>query len=100
MIEGYRARKVEPGDFEAFDLILALDHEHLQHLRRMAPDGARAEVALFLPYAGHPTVSEVPDPYYGEAHHFEYVLDLIESGVKPLVETLQQKLASTTYTVG
>jgi len=92
MIEGLRARKVEVGDFDAFDFIFALDNEHLQHLRRMCPAGAKAEVALFLEYAGVERASEVPDPYYGETHHFEYVLDLIESGVKPLVDKLQQQL--------
>ncbi len=92
MIEGLRARKIAPGDFDEFDLILALDHEHLNYLRRAKPEGARAEVALFLAYAGVESASDVPDPYYGDAHHFEYVLDLIESGVKPLMDKLQQQI--------
>lgn len=92
LIDGLRARKVEVGDFHEFDLILALDHTHLQALRRGAPKDGKAEVALFLEYSGGTRENEVPDPYYGNTEDFEYVLDLIESGVTPLIDKLQQHL--------
>lgn len=91
-IDGLRARQIAPDDFNEFDLILALDYEHLQHLRRMAPNGAKAHTDLFLEYSGGTREKEVPDPYYGDQHHFEYVLDLIEAGSKPLIEKFQQQL--------
>lgn len=90
-LEGLRARKISAADFNTFDLILALDTSHLRELNHMQPKGSKAQVALFLDYAGAGDVSEVPDPYYGDAKHFEYVLDLIESGVKPLLDKLQQQ---------
>jgi protein-tyrosine phosphatase len=91
MIDGLRARKLEPGDFYEFDLILACDYEHMQHIHRMAPKDATAEVALFLEYTGATKEKEVPDPYYSDNHHFEYVLDLIEAGVEPLIQKLQHR---------
>lgn len=91
-IDGLRARKVEPGDFYEFDLILGLDFEHVQHLRRIAPENAKAKTELFLEYAGNTREKEVPDPYYSDQQHFEYVLDLIESGVDPLLKKLQLEL--------
>ena len=92
LIEGLRARKIAPGDFHEFDLILALDFEHLQHLRRLEPKDATALTRLFLEYAGSAREKEVPDPYYSDTQHFEYVLDLIESGVEPLVEKLKMEI--------
>lgn len=92
LIDGLRSRKIGPNDFNEFDLILALDYSHLTHLRRMAPADAKAHTALFLEYAGHARETEVPDPYYHDHSHFEYVLDLIESGVEPLIEKLQTEL--------
>jgi protein-tyrosine phosphatase len=92
LIDGLKARKVAPGDFYDFDLILALDYKHLQFLRRMSPDNPKAQTELFLEFAGSLREKEVPDPYYGDHHHFEYVLDLIDSGVKPLLEKIQQQL--------
>lgn len=88
-IEGLRARKIAADDFNEFNLILALDHEHLRHLQHIAPTDAIARTELFLEYAGNTKESEVPDPYYHDNHHFEYVLDLIESGVEPLIEKLK-----------
>lgn len=79
-------------DFDDFDLILALDRGHLAHLQRMRPTDARAQAALFLAYAGHAGAPDVPDPYHGQARDFEYVLDLIESAVTPLLEKLQSHL--------
>ena len=86
-----RARQVQPKDFHEFDLILALDNSHLTQLRRRAPGDAKAQIALFLEHAGATAEREVPDPYYGQEQDFEYVLDLIESAVKPLVVKLQQQ---------
>lgn len=92
MIDGLRARKVAPGDFDEFDLILGLDFEHVRHLTRMKPKDARAHTDLFLEYSGGTKEKEVPDPYYGDAHHFEYVLDLIEAAADPLIVKIQQQL--------
>ena len=91
-ISDLRARKVEYGDFHDFDLILGLDFEHVQHLRRIAPDDAKAKTELFLEYAGSSREKEVPDPYYSDQQHFEYVLDLIAMGVDPLIEKLKPEL--------
>lgn len=76
-----RARKVTRDDFQRFDLILAMDRGHLEHLEAQRPANATATVKLFLDY--HPTPDknrgDVPDPYYGGRESFEEVLDLIVS---------------------
>src|SRR4051812_43030188 len=65
-IEG-AARQVVPEDFEAFDLIVAMDRENLRGLLAVAPDGeAAAKVRLLREF--DPDASgdlDVPDPYYG-----------------------------------
>jgi len=85
-LSGLRARKLVAADFTAFDHILALDHGHLAHIRRMAPAGATAAVALFLP-----DDQEVPDPYYGDGAHFEEVLDLCERGARALLDRIRRE---------
>ncbi len=90
-ISDLRARTVTANDFKHFDLILALDQEHLRHLERMQPPGQRTETGLFLEYSGLNGVKEVPDPYYGEARDFDHVLDLIEKAAEPLLIKLQQR---------
>ncbi len=90
-----RARQVRPSDFTDFDLILALDHSHLAQLQRIAPKNTKARLALFLEHAGTTQESEVPDPYYGGATGFEYVLDLIEQASDGLIAKLRAQLEQT-----
>ena len=86
-----RARIVEPRDFEYFDLILAMDRENLDVLHQRAPAHARDRVRLFLEFASNPTVTEVPDPYYGGPNGFEEVLDLVEAATHGLLQHLRQR---------
>lgn len=85
-LSGLRARKLAAADFTTFDHILALDHGHLANLRRMAPAGSTAALALFLPDG-----QEVPDPYCGDGTHFEEVLDLCERGARALLDRIRQE---------
>jgi protein-tyrosine phosphatase len=83
-----RARVVEPGDFERFDLVLAMDESVHERLRAMAPKSHAGRVRLFLQYAPHLGRSDVPDPYYGGESGFEEVLDLVEEAARGLLAAL------------
>ncbi|MGQ0654632.1 MAG: low molecular weight protein-tyrosine-phosphatase [Betaproteobacteria bacterium] len=82
-LSAQRARQVRPADFEAFDLILAMDRGHLAALRRMCPPQHLAKVRLFKPDA------DVPDPYYGGAEGFEQVLDVVEEVCRDLLRQME-----------
>jgi protein-tyrosine phosphatase len=88
----HRARKVTESDFTRFDLVLAADRGHLQHLRAMRRDEHIAEVRLLLDY--HPAARgrDMPDPYYGGAIDFELVLDLAEDVGDGLLTQIRAKL--------
>lgn len=83
-----RARQVVFGDFECFDLVLAMDFNNLSTLRDMCPAGAEAKIGLLMPYATNRCSSIVHDPYYRSARDFDLVLDCIEDGCKGLLCTL------------
>ena len=90
-LSALRARIVEPGDFERFDLILAMDRENLQVLRQRAPAGAHERLRLFLEFAPEAGPEDVPDPYYGGPNGFEEVLDLVEATTRSLLAHLRQR---------
>jgi low molecular weight protein-tyrosine phosphatase len=90
-LNSLRARIVEPGDFERFDLILAMDRENLAVLRRRAPEHAHGRLRLFLEFSPQPEPQEVPDPYYGGPNGFEEVLDLVESAARGLLSYMRQR---------
>lgn len=81
-----RARVIEPRDFSRFDLILAMDRQNVDALRREAPAGAHRRIRLFLEFAPGAVETEVPDPYYGGPNGFEEVLDLVEAAAMGLLE--------------
>ena len=90
-LEALRARIVEPGDFERFDLILAMDRENLAVLHRRMPEQARERVRLFLEFSPQREPEEVPDPYYGGPNGFEEVLDLVEATARELLGYVRQR---------
>jgi protein-tyrosine phosphatase len=86
-----RARQLVEADFDRFDLLLAMDHSNLAHLRGFRPDGARAELDLLL-QRYRLSMDQVPDPYYGDQQGFEQVLDLLEQGCGRLLAELRERL--------
>ena len=86
--DGQTARAVTDADFLDFDLILAMDAKNLKNLQSRAPDAARSNIHLFLDFAPHLSIREVPDPYYGGADGFDHVLDLIEAASDGLIAHL------------
>jgi protein-tyrosine phosphatase len=88
-LSGLSARQVNRRDFDDFDLILAMDRKNLRDLNAIKPAGSRAQVRLFLEYAGESGVAEVPDPYMGDAADFEHVLDLVTSASRRLIARLR-----------
>jgi protein-tyrosine phosphatase len=88
-----RARRIERADFQRFDLILAMDHDHHAILSRMAPAAASHKLRLMMSYARRFRESEVPDPYYGGPQEFERVLDMLEDAAQGLLSSLGSKPA-------
>ena len=87
------ARQVAAEDFDAFDLLVAMDRDNLRNLRRLAPDAEAARKARLLrefdpASAGAPDL-DVPDPYYGGDDGFEHVLDLVEAACAGLLAELR-----------
>jgi protein-tyrosine phosphatase len=87
-ISGQCARQVEPSDFQRFDLLLVMDASNLAEARRRAPREAKAKIKLFLDYAPHLGVKDVPDPFFGGSEGFDEALDLIEEAAHGLLASL------------
>ncbi|MBP1858536.1 low molecular weight protein-tyrosine-phosphatase [Rhizobium herbae] len=89
-IAGQRGRKVDRRDFEAFDLILAMDRSNLASLRALAPPAARHKPHLFLDYALG-VERDVPDPYYEGPEGFETVYSMLFEGCSSLIGRLEER---------
>ena len=86
--DGIKARKVTVQDFTDFDLILAMDHDNVEELKKVAPAAALDNIHLLLDFAVDHEEEQVPDPYYGGAKGFDYVLDLVEAASDGLLDKI------------
>jgi protein-tyrosine phosphatase len=89
-LSGLTGRQVTTEDFHEFDLILAMDQENLDNLRRVSPMNQAHKVRLFLAYSARYKDQEVPDPYYGGPQGFDLVLDMIEDASDGLIAEIRQ----------
>ena len=89
------ARQVRPGDFEDFDLILAMDRANLRDLEALSGGEAEGRIRLLREFdprvGGTPSDGDldVPDPYYGAAGGFEEVFDLVDAACRGLLEEIR-----------
>ncbi|MEM8720493.1 MAG: low molecular weight protein-tyrosine-phosphatase [Cyanobacteria bacterium P01_G01_bin.39] len=82
-----QSRKLKPSDLERFDLILAMDRENYQDILYLDREGKYEDkVRLMCDFATEKQDREVPDPYYGGADGFDYVIDLLFDACGGLLE--------------
>lgn len=91
-LSNIRARKVAPQDLEYFDLVLAMDKNNLDVLRRMCPPEHAGRLGLFMGYSRNFDDDEVPDPFYGLGHGFDLVIDMVEDASSGLLDELVARL--------
>ena len=87
-LTGHVARRITAGDFDHFDMILAMDRGNIANLRKVAPTRAKQRIELLLEYGDQYHGEDVPDPYGGEVGDFERALVMIKDGCKGLVNLL------------
>lgn len=98
VLDGFRARAFEADWYGSRDLILALDHGHLSHLRAEAPAKDQDKIRMLRSF--DPAAAELPasaqgiaDPWYGDMSDFDSSYALIEAAVPGVVEYVRAALA-------
>jgi protein-tyrosine phosphatase len=85
-LSALRARQVRKGDFEDFDLIVAMDRGHREILQRNCAPEQRGKIRMLI------KGRDVPDPYYGGEEGFERVLDMVEAACLAMLDELREAL--------
>lgn len=87
----HRSRPVRTEDFYNFDLIIGMDDRNMDDLKEKAPSPAEwKKIHRMTEYCTRIPADHVPDPYYGGAEGFEYVLDILEDACAGLLTSLTQ----------
>ena len=86
-ISQLRARQIKIADFNEFDLLVVMDQENRSNLQNLCPEQSD-KVHLLTDYSLEDLEYDyVPDPYY--TRNFNQALDIIETSLNGLVETLK-----------
>ena len=85
-LEG-QSRKLKPADLQNFDLILAMDRANYEDILYLDREGKYEDkVRMMCDFATTKPDREVPDPYYGGADGFDYVIDLLYDACAGLLD--------------
>lgn len=97
----HRGRRFTAGDFEHFDMVVAMDSDNVRDLRRLAADaGAGAEKKIVLLRSFDPTVGaeddvDLADPWGQPAREFAAMFDAIERAAGGLADHVRTVVSST-----
>jgi len=83
-ISGLRARQVRREDFRRFTHLIALDHDNLANLRRLAPPDATARLSLLLDHVPGREGQAVADPWFGDEAGFDATWADVSAGARAL----------------
>ena len=85
-------RQITLEDLESFDLILAMDKSNYNDLRRLAQsEEQKAKIRLFREFDPGAKGSEnVPDPYYDGPEGFERTYQIVERGVRGMLDAFSK----------
>ncbi|WP_179320243.1 low molecular weight protein-tyrosine-phosphatase [Winogradskyella helgolandensis] len=83
------ARQFKVSDFDAFDIIYAMDESNYNNIVSLARNTRDIKkVKMFLEANSSIQNKNVPDPYYGGQDGFKYVFELINDTCDALVKEL------------
>lgn len=92
----HRGRQFTTGDFNHFDLVVAMDTANARELRRLAPDDEAKEKIVLLrsfdPVAKSADHLDLADPWGRPAHDFTVMFDDIERAADGLVAHIRRQV--------
>lgn len=89
-ISALRARQVRVADFHRFHHVIALDHDNLSNLRKLAPPDATAELSLLLDHVEGREGQAVTDPWFGDEAGFDVTWTEVTAAARALAARLRE----------
>lgn len=88
-----RAQQFQAGDFNRFDLILAMDQSNYESLEYMcSPEVAKEKLRMFRSFDPDSNGNmDVPDPYYGGDSGFDLVFQIVKRTCPAILDHLKSK---------
>ena len=84
------ARQFSRADFDAFDIIYAMDTNNYAHLISLASSEIeRKKVRMILNEINPNACQSVPDPYYGGENGFQNIYDMLDKACDKIIKNIE-----------
>ena len=85
-----RARQFSRADFDAFDIIYAMDTNNYAHLISLASSEAeRNKIKLILNEINPNACQSVTDPYYGGKNGFQETYNMLDKACNKIIQNIE-----------
>lgn len=81
----WRSRRAEPDALGKYDLVLAMETEHVDALRKKAAPEHHAKILLLTDFVPELAGQDIPDPYFGPVAGFDVVIGMLERAAQRLL---------------
>ncbi|MEE1619159.1 low molecular weight protein-tyrosine-phosphatase [Brachybacterium sp. J153] len=89
----HRARAIDAQELAEADLVLALDHDHVEPLRRLGGADLAGRLHMVRDFAPAPVEDTgIRDPWYGDESDFETVWEQIQESVPGILDRIREDL--------
>lgn len=88
-ISGLRARKITSAELDQWDMIITMDAQNYQDVKRMDPEALDNKLHMMMNFLYPGQNRPVPDPYYGGKKDFEDVCQMLFDACTAMLDELQ-----------
>ncbi|MBX2901257.1 MAG: low molecular weight phosphotyrosine protein phosphatase [Cyclobacteriaceae bacterium] len=85
----HRARQLVAQDLEDFDYVLAMDEQNLQGILRLKDAAPYTHKIKLIRDFDPQGKGEVPDPYYGTLHDFQFVFEMLDRTLDAFIQSIK-----------
>lgn len=86
----WRSRRVDPEQLGQYDLVLAMEAEHVDALRAKVAAEHHARILMLTDFVPELAGQDIPDPYFGPVNGFDAVIGMIERAAQSLLKASQE----------
>ncbi len=80
----WRSQRVQADELAGYDLVLAMEADHVAKLREQAAPEQAARIRLLTDFVPERAGEDVPDPYFGPVIGFDAVIAILERAAQGL----------------
>lgn len=83
----HQARQFATADLDEFDFLFAMDQQNLKGILRLAETDKHNHKIKLMREFDPQGPGDVPDPYYGTLHDFQFVFEMLDRTLDEFIKT-------------